>query len=86
MPVRRAEIELAAVLASDEAMARLGVPAGHPLVNGTQTGYSPDGAALFHGHITVRTDILTCGSLPAVSRRCRPGSPKHADRAIWPES
>jgi GntR family transcriptional regulator len=35
------------------------VPAGHPLVNGTQTGYSPDGAGLFHGHITVRTDILT---------------------------
>jgi hypothetical protein len=42
MPVRRAEIELAAVLASDEAMARLGVPAGHPLVNGTQTGYRPE--------------------------------------------
>jgi GntR family transcriptional regulator len=59
MPVRRAEIELAAVLADDEAIVRLGVPSGHPLVNGTQTGYSPDGAALFHGHITVRTDILT---------------------------
>jgi hypothetical protein len=41
MPVRRAEIELAAVLASDEAMARLGVPAGHALVNGTPDRLQP---------------------------------------------
>ena len=59
MPVRRAEIELAAVLADEEAVARLGVPAGHPLINGTQIGYSPQGVPLFHGHITVRTDVLT---------------------------
>ncbi len=59
MPVRRAEIELAAVLAEGEAAARLGVPAGHPLVSAIQTGYNPQGLALFHGHITVRTDVLT---------------------------
>lgn len=59
MPVRRAEIELAAVLADEEAMARLGVPAGHPLITGTQIGYSPQGVPLFHGHITVHTDVLT---------------------------
>jgi GntR family transcriptional regulator len=59
MPVRRAEIELTAVLADEEAVLRLGVPAGHPLVSATQVGYSAEGAALFHGHITVRTDVLT---------------------------
>ncbi|GAB2933017.1 phosphonate metabolism transcriptional regulator PhnF [Micromonospora polyrhachis] len=59
MPIRRAEIELSAVLAEGEAVDRLGVPVGHPLVSATQVGYSPQGAALFHGHITVRTDVLT---------------------------
>ncbi|MFY1703126.1 GntR family transcriptional regulator [Micromonospora sp. WMMA1923] len=59
MPVRRAEIEFAAVLADDELVARLGVPAGHPLINATQIGYGSGDLALFHGHITVRTDILT---------------------------
>jgi GntR family transcriptional regulator len=59
MPVRRAEIELAAVLAEGEAASRLGVPAGHPLVSATQIGYTAQGEALFHGHITVRTDIMT---------------------------
>ncbi|GAB3140855.1 GntR family transcriptional regulator [Micromonospora sonneratiae] len=59
MPVRRAEIEMAAILADEEAVVRLGVPAGHPLVYGTQIGYSPDGTPLFHGHLTVRTDVLT---------------------------
>ncbi|MER7166697.1 GntR family transcriptional regulator [Micromonospora sp. NPDC000207] len=59
MPVRRAEIELAAVLADDELTARLGVPTGHPLINATQIGYGDGDVALFHGHITVRTDILT---------------------------
>jgi GntR family transcriptional regulator len=58
-PVRRAEIELAAVLADGEAVARLGVPVGHPLVSAIQVGYSQRGGALFHGHITVRTDVLT---------------------------
>ena len=64
MPVRRAEIELTAVLADDEATERLGVAIGHPLVTATQVGYGTGGAALFHGHITVRTDVLTlrfCG-------------------------
>ena len=59
MPVRRAEIELTAVLADDEATERLGVAVGHPLVTATQVGYGTGGAALFHGHITVRTDVLT---------------------------
>ena len=59
MPVRRAEIELAAVLADEEANARLGVAVGHPLVTATQIGYGANGAPLFHGHITVRTDVLT---------------------------
>jgi GntR family transcriptional regulator len=59
MPVRRAEIDFVAVLADDEAVIRLGVPAGHPMVYATQIGYNPQGAALFHGHITVRTDVLT---------------------------
>ncbi|WP_405431499.1 GntR family transcriptional regulator [Micromonospora sp. NBC_00617] len=59
MPVRRAEIELSAVLADEESTARLGVAVGHPLVTATQIGYGTDGAALFHGHITVRTDVLT---------------------------
>jgi GntR family transcriptional regulator len=59
MPVRRAEIEMAAVPADEEAVARLGVPLGHPLINATQIGYNPAGAALFHGHVTVHTDVLT---------------------------
>ncbi|MEV7228222.1 MULTISPECIES: GntR family transcriptional regulator [Polymorphospora] len=59
MPVRRAEIELAAVLADEEATTRLDVAVGHPLVTATQIGYGASGAALFHGHITVRTDVLT---------------------------
>jgi GntR family transcriptional regulator len=58
MPVRRAEIELTAVLADEEAVLRLGVPAGHPLVSASQVGYNAQGAPLFHGHITVRTDVL----------------------------
>ncbi|WP_328345386.1 GntR family transcriptional regulator [Micromonospora sp. NBC_00421] len=59
MPVRRAEIEFAAVLADEVATGRLGVPAGHPLISATQIGYNAQGVALFHGHITVRTDVLT---------------------------
>jgi GntR family transcriptional regulator len=59
MPVRVAEIELVAVLADEEATARLGVALGHPLVTATQIGYGDGGAALFHGHFTVRTDVLT---------------------------
>lgn len=59
MPVRRAEIEFAAVLADEKAVARLGVPIGHPLINATQIGYNAQNIALFHGHITVRTDVLT---------------------------
>ncbi|MFX0592769.1 GntR family transcriptional regulator [Melissospora conviva] len=59
MPVRRAEIELAAVPADEESTARLDVSLGHPLISATQIGYGPGGAALFHGHVTVRTDVLT---------------------------
>ena len=59
MPVCRAEIELAAVLADEESTARLGVTLGHPLITATQIGYGSSGAALFHGHFTVRTDVLT---------------------------
>ncbi|MGI5150249.1 GntR family transcriptional regulator [Plantactinospora sp. CA-294935] len=59
MPVRRAEIEFAAVLADEAAVGRLKVPIGHPLVSATQIGYNAEGLALFHGHITVRTDVLT---------------------------
>ncbi|MBF9132369.1 GntR family transcriptional regulator [Plantactinospora sp. S1510] len=59
MPVRRAEIEFVAVLADEEAVDRLGVPIGHPLVNATQIGYNAEDTALFHGHIMVRTDVLT---------------------------
>ncbi|MET7400907.1 GntR family transcriptional regulator [Dactylosporangium sp. NPDC005572] len=59
MPVRRAEIDFAAVLADEEAVGRLGVPLGHPLVSATQIGYTAEELALFHGHITVRTDVLT---------------------------
>ncbi|MFE0590576.1 GntR family transcriptional regulator [Micromonospora echinospora] len=59
MPVRRAEIELVAVLADEEATTRLDVPLGHPLVTATQIGYGVGDVALFHGHFTVRTDVLT---------------------------
>ncbi|MFI1195091.1 GntR family transcriptional regulator [Micromonospora sp. NPDC020750] len=72
MPVRRAEIELAAVLADEESTARLGVALGHPLVTATQIGYGVDDAALFHGHITVRTDVLTL-------RISRGGEPQPAE-------
>ncbi|EWM63129.1 MULTISPECIES: GntR family transcriptional regulator [Micromonospora] len=74
MPVRRAEIELTAVLADDEATERLGVAVGHPLVTATQVGYGTGGAALFHGHITVRTDVLTL-------RISRGGAPESAPPA-----
>ncbi|MFJ1539037.1 GntR family transcriptional regulator [Micromonospora chalcea] len=74
MPVRRAEIELTAVLADDEATERLGVAVGHPLVTATQVGYGTGGAALFHGHITVRTDVLTL-------RISRGGAPEPAPPA-----
>ncbi|MEU7711708.1 GntR family transcriptional regulator [Micromonospora chalcea] len=74
MPVRRAEIELTAVLADDEATGRLGVAVGHPLVTATQVGYGTGGAALFHGHITVRTDVLTL-------RISRGGAPEPAPPA-----
>ncbi|MFG1738611.1 GntR family transcriptional regulator [Micromonospora chalcea] len=74
MPVRRAEIELTAVLADDEATERLGVAIGHPLVTATQVGYGTGGAALFHGHITVRTDVLTL-------RISRGGEPESAPPA-----
>jgi GntR family transcriptional regulator len=59
MPVRRAEIEFAAMLADEEAVARLGVPIGHPMVTATQIAYNAEDTALFHGHIMVRTDVLT---------------------------
>jgi GntR family transcriptional regulator len=59
MPVRRAEIELTAVLADDEAVLRLGVSAGHPLVSASQVGYGAGDVPLFYGHIMVRTDVLT---------------------------
>ncbi|MBO4204855.1 GntR family transcriptional regulator [Micromonospora echinofusca] len=57
--VRRAEIEFSAVLADELLTERLGVPGGHPLISATQIGYGTGDTALFHGHITVRTDVLT---------------------------
>jgi GntR family transcriptional regulator len=58
MPVSRTEIDMAAVLADGPAVQRLAVPAGHPLVRATQLGFGATGP-LFHGHILVRTDVLT---------------------------
>lgn len=58
-PVSRAEIDLSAVLPEPEAVVRLAVPPAHPVVTGIQTGYATNGDILFHGHITVRTDVLT---------------------------
>jgi GntR family transcriptional regulator len=59
MPVRRTDIDLVAVLAGEDAAARLGVAAGHPLMSGTQLGFGERDIPLFHGHILVRTDVLT---------------------------
>jgi GntR family transcriptional regulator len=58
MPVSRTEIDMAAVLADGPAVQRLAVPAGHPLVRATQLGFGATGP-LFHGHILVRTDVLS---------------------------
>ncbi|MFF3868337.1 hypothetical protein [Micromonospora sp. NPDC001898] len=60
------------MLADEESTARLGVALGHPLVTATQIGYGVDDAPLFHGHITVRTDVLTL-------RISRGGEPRPAE-------
>jgi GntR family transcriptional regulator len=59
MPVRRTDIEMAAVLAEGDAVGRLAVAAGHPLISAVQRGYGAEDVPLFHGHILVRTDVMT---------------------------
>lgn len=59
MPVRRTDIEMAAVLAEGDAVDRLAVAAGHPLISAVQLGYGAENVPLFHGHILVRSDVLT---------------------------
>jgi GntR family transcriptional regulator len=59
MPVRRTDIDMAAVLADGDAVQRLAVAAGHPLMSATQVGFGEHSTPLFHGHILVRTDVLT---------------------------
>jgi GntR family transcriptional regulator len=59
MPVRRTDIEMAAVLAEGDAVDRLAVAAGHPLISAVQLGFGEQNVPLFHGHILVRTDVLT---------------------------
>ncbi|GAA5182680.1 GntR family transcriptional regulator [Rugosimonospora acidiphila] len=59
VPVRRTDIDMAAVLAEGDAVDRLAVPAGHPLMSAVQLGVGEGNLPLFHGHILVRTDVLT---------------------------
>ncbi len=59
MPVRRTDIEMAAVLAEGDAVDRLAVAAGHPLISAVQLGFGAGNVPLFHGHILVRSDVLT---------------------------
>lgn len=57
--IHHTELAMDAVLASGDAVTRLRVKRGHPLINARQTWYTADNSPLFHGMIRIRTDVLT---------------------------